>query len=46
MSNELDIQEVLQNMRDIIGNQAQEIAILKASILKIQREKTEGDKVE
>lgn len=32
MEKELDIQVVLKAMREIIGNQAQEIAILKASI--------------
>jgi hypothetical protein len=32
MEKELDIQVVLKAMREIIGNQAQEIAILKASL--------------
>lgn len=32
MEKEIDIQVVLKAMREIIGNQAQEIAILKASI--------------
>jgi hypothetical protein len=32
MEKEVDIQKVLKAMREIIGNQAQEIAILKASI--------------
>lgn len=32
MDKELDINEVLKNMREIIGAQAQEIAVLKATI--------------
>jgi hypothetical protein len=32
MEQEVDIQAVLKAMREIIGNQAQEIAILKATI--------------
>ena len=32
MENELDINLVLKNLREIIGSQAQEIAILKATI--------------
>jgi hypothetical protein len=32
MENELDINLVLKNLREIIGSQAQEIAILKAQI--------------
>jgi hypothetical protein len=32
MNTEVDINEVLKNLREIIGTQAQEIAILKASI--------------
>ena len=32
MEKELDIQVVLRAMREIIGNQAQEIAILKATL--------------
>lgn len=32
MEKEIDIQAVLKAMREIIGNQAQEIAILKASL--------------
>lgn len=32
MEKELDIQTVLKNMREIIGAQAQEIAILKAQL--------------
>lgn len=29
---EIDIQEVLKHMREIIGSQAQEIAVLKATL--------------
>jgi hypothetical protein len=32
MEQEVDIQAVLKAMREIIGNQAQEIAILKATL--------------
>lgn len=32
MEKEIDIQAVLKAMREIIGNQAQEIAILKATL--------------
>lgn len=32
MDKEVDINVILKNLRDIIGTQAQEIAILKASI--------------
>jgi hypothetical protein len=32
MEKEIDIQVVLKSMRETIGNQAQEIAILKATI--------------
>lgn len=35
MEQEIDIQEVLKNMREIIGNYAQENAILKAQITKL-----------
>lgn len=36
MSQEVDLQEVLKSMREIIGVQAQEIAVLKATITAIQ----------
>lgn len=36
MTQEVDIQEVLKSMREIIGAQAQEIAVLKATITAIQ----------
>jgi hypothetical protein len=32
MEKEIDIQTVLKTLREIIGNQAQEIAILKATL--------------
>jgi hypothetical protein len=32
MNTEIDINEVLKNLREIIGVQAQEIAVLKATI--------------
>lgn len=32
MENEVDINTVLKNMREIIGAQAQEIAVLKATL--------------
>jgi hypothetical protein len=35
MEQEVDIQEILKNMREIIGNYAQENAILKAQISKL-----------
>jgi hypothetical protein len=35
MEQEIDIQEVLKNMREMIGNYAQENAILKAQISKL-----------
>lgn len=35
MEQEIDIQEVLKNMREIISNYAQENAILKAQITKL-----------
>lgn len=41
---QIDIQEVLQIMREAIGSQAQEIAVLKATISAMSK-KTE-DKVE
>lgn len=43
--NEIDIQNVLASLRETIGNQAQEIAVLKASILAMQSEIKEEDKV-
>lgn len=43
---ELDLAEVLKNLREIIGNQAQEIAVLKASLAKMVREHGSEDKVE
>jgi hypothetical protein len=47
MNNDLDIQEVLYHLREVIGVQAQEIAVLKASLIKLQREAaTSKDKVE
>ncbi len=33
---ELEIQEILKQMREIIGSQAQEIAVLKATIASIE----------
>lgn len=36
MTQEVDIQEVLKSMRETIGAQAQEIAVLKATITAIQ----------
>lgn len=41
---QIDIQEVLQIMREAIGSQAQEIAVLKATISAIN--KASQDKVE
>ena len=35
MEQEIDIQEVLKNIREIIGNYAQENAILKAQIIQL-----------
>jgi hypothetical protein len=35
MENEINIEEVLKNMREVIGAYAQENAILKAQILKL-----------
>jgi len=35
MEQEIDIQEVLKNMRETIGNYAQENAILKAQLIKL-----------
>jgi hypothetical protein len=35
MEQEVDIQEILKSMREIIGNYAQENAILKAQITKL-----------
>lgn len=32
MNTEVDLNEILKNLREIIGTQAQEIAILKATI--------------
>jgi len=34
---EVNIEEVLKNLREIIGNQAQEIAILKSSITELTK---------
>ena len=36
MNQEIDLQEVLKSMRETIGTQAQEIAVLKATISAIQ----------
>ena len=33
---EIDVEEVFKNFRDLIGNQAQEIAILKTAITKLE----------
>jgi hypothetical protein len=46
MSNvDIDIQKVLLSLREIIGVQAQEIAVLKATIAVLQEETQEVDKV-
>jgi hypothetical protein len=39
---EIDIQEVLAYFRELVGSQAQEIALLRATVSKLQ----EADKVE
>lgn len=44
-NNQIDIQNVLALLRETIGNQAQEIAVLRASILAMQSGIEEEDKV-
>lgn len=34
MNQEVDVQEVLKGLREVVGNQAQEIAVLKALLNK------------
>jgi hypothetical protein len=36
MDQEIDVQEVLKGLREIVGVQAQEIAVLKAMLIKQQ----------
>ena len=45
MNKEIDIQNVLAALREAIGIQAQEIAVLKATIAVLQEETQEVDKV-
>jgi hypothetical protein len=45
MNKEIDIQNVLAALREAIGIQAQEIAVLKATIAVLQEETKEVDKV-
>nr|DAW17420.1 MAG TPA: microtubule-associated protein [Caudoviricetes sp.] len=45
-NNEVDLAEIFKHMRETIGNQAQEIAVLKASLAKLVREHSVEDKVE
>ena len=42
---EIDIQNVLAALRDTIGSQAQEIAVLKATIAMLSEKPQEVDKV-
>lgn len=42
MTNEIDVNEVLKSLREQIGNQAQEIAVLKAQLAAL--EKSAADK--
>lgn len=42
---EIDIQNVLAALREIIGSQAQEIAVLKATIAVLSEKTEEVDKV-
>ena len=45
MNKEIDIQNVLAALREAIGIQAQEIAVLKATIAVLQEKTQEVDKV-
>lgn len=38
----IDIEEVLKHLREVIASQAQEIAVLKATIAALDSEKTES----
>jgi hypothetical protein len=43
---QLDIKELIESYRDYMGTQAQEIVVLKATVLKLNKKLAETDKVE
>ena len=42
MNQQVEVEEILKSMRETIANQAQEIAVLKATITAMQKETTES----